>query len=58
MSLSVLGLTHGQVFHYRVGQNTSGVFISQEYPFPSLKELVAHHKTKADGLIHPLKVLC
>eukprot|EP00051_Salpingoeca_urceolata_P018662 m.264115 g.264115 ORF g.264115 m.264115 type:complete len:686 (-) comp19247_c6_seq8:39-2096(-) len=45
----------GMVSHYRVGKNAQGVYISPEYPFPSLEALVKHHSKKADGLVFPLK---
>jgi hypothetical protein len=46
-----------QYVHYRVSKSAAGVFISKEHTFPTLRELVEYHSKRADGLVHPLKVL-
>eukprot|EP00053_Salpingoeca_punica_P017226 m.165293 g.165293 ORF g.165293 m.165293 type:complete len:658 (+) comp17152_c0_seq2:358-2331(+) len=44
-----------KVFHYRVSKSAMGLFVSKEFVFPTLKELVEHHSKSAHGLITCLK---
>lgn len=46
----------GKVYHYRVNKTPTGVSITKERSFPTLKDLVKFHSKNADGLIHALKV--
>ncbi|KAA3672619.1 uncharacterized protein DEA37_0005060, partial [Paragonimus westermani] len=53
--LSVTVRHLGRVYHYRISQDTRGLFyITNVHRFPSVVQLINHHSRSADGLVSPL----
>ncbi|TGZ62282.1 hypothetical protein CRM22_007528 [Opisthorchis felineus] len=53
--LSVTVRHLGRVYHYRISQDTRGMFyITNVHRFPTVVQLIDHHSRSADGLVCPL----
>ncbi|KAF7253049.1 hypothetical protein EG68_07952 [Paragonimus skrjabini miyazakii] len=53
--LSVTVRHLGRVYHYRISQDSRGLFyITNVHRFPSVVQLIDHHSRSADGLVSPL----
>ncbi|CAH8436113.1 unnamed protein product [Schistosoma turkestanicum] len=53
--LSVTVRHLGRVYHYRISQDSRGLFyITEAHRFPTVVQLIEHHSRSADGLVCPL----
>ncbi|CAH8824920.1 unnamed protein product [Trichobilharzia szidati] len=53
--LSVTVRHLGRVYHYRISQDSRGMFyITEAHRFPNVVQLIEHHSRSADGLVCPL----